>query len=108
MNKQPFFSVGEEVILQSKKYPEYDGEYVIEEVFYGDDQLLCRLTGEIIPLFDDGVYSYIFTVPLQETLRLDDNTEALFPESDLRKKHKPADESFRDMMNRYTKIPQRI
>jgi len=32
---QPYFTVGEEVVLASEDYPEFSGEYIVHEVFSG-------------------------------------------------------------------------
>lgn len=98
--KKPLFEVGEEVILQSKTFPEYNGEYVVNGVIEGDQTVTCRLTNYRI--YSRG-RSYRFTVPHIHK-SFDNGTEVLWSESALRKKHKPSELSFQELVSSL-KIP---
>lgn len=82
---RPLFAVGEEVILQSVNYPEANGDYVIIEAFYG--QALDSVTREL-----ETAFFYMLDTDAYK------KGEWWHQES-LRKKHKPTDESFDEMMN---------
>lgn len=94
--KKPLFEIGEEVILQSKTFPEYNAEYVVEEVIEKDQPVRCRLTGDRI--YSSDGYSYRFSIPLLHK-HYTDGTECLMDESALRKKHKPSELSFQELVS---------
>jgi len=89
--REPLYKVGEEIILVSKNWPAYNGEYVVE-VVHKDGDITPKTPPTIIDT--DGGYSYYlgFNVP--------DNSYTHWCEQSLRKKHKPSDDSFEDMMNK--------
>lgn len=96
----PKFEVGEEVILESKKYPDLNGEYFIHQVLYPEDVCNCRLSGVVIKR---GVESETFAYLLDKPLCSDrTDIEGLVRESSLRKKHKPAEMSFSALMQALT------
>ena len=97
---RPKFEVGEEVILQSKKYPDLNGEYSIRQVLFPKDEYICRISGVVIKRrVESETFAYLLDKPL-----CSDRTdiEALVRESSLRKKHKPAEMSFSALMQSLT------
>ncbi|UVN13478.1 hypothetical protein FBPa8_0014 [Pseudomonas phage vB_PaeP_FBPa8] len=93
--RKPYFHVGEEVILQSVDRPDLNGEYTVRQVVVGRETYICRDTGSKIRTYPEGVY-YI----LEEVILLTDGFETSWCESALRKKHKPSDDSFEQMMDK--------
>lgn len=89
---RPLFEVGEMVVLQSKNYPEVDGEYCVLKVMPAQ-QARHLFPTFIIPngwIYDIGV------------VRLGINCGtpcSLFHETDLRKKYPPSSQSFSELMN---------
>lgn len=89
------FSVGEEVILQSKAYPEFNGEAVVLEVFCstgGVDRDGIR--------FIEGGYAYMLTIKSPTIGRK-------WHEAALRKKHQPSEFTFNSLMDNL-KLPQKV
>lgn len=80
---QPYFSIGEEVVVQSSFSPEHNGEDIIESMMYGT-----------VTLKDDTTYEGWLYITEQQT----DKTLS-YIEPSLRKKHKPSDESFHSLMS---------
>ena len=103
MNK---FNVGEEVVLVSETYPEYTGEYVVEEVITGQEYLLLSPW-----LFKPNSPYYYKLKDLNIELVFTDNnpteiTMNYAREAFLRKKHKTSEfGSFTNLMNNL-KLPQ--
>lgn len=91
---KPRFNVGEEVILQSKDYPEMNGEYTVLKVISGGGMVVCSITGQSYRQ-TDGL-SYVLN---DGNLHKRDNCEINWNESALRKKHKPSGKSFSEMMS---------
>lgn len=89
-----WFEVGEEIVLRCKDFPEYDGDYTIEKILDEDEDHMCRLTGRTI--YYGGV-TYLLNTPLLEKDSWQGNEVGFGPWS-IFKKHKPSDESFKDMM----------
>lgn len=76
----PKFSVGEVVILQSRKFPERNGEYEVVKVLpHGADHGFQRVSR--------GNFGYVLS-----------GGRNLWAESALRKKHQPGDMSFTELM----------
>ena len=97
----PKFEVGEEVILESKKYPDLSGEYSIHQVLCPKDEYICRISGGMIKRdVESETFVYLLDKPL-----CSDRTdiEACVKESSLRKKHKPAEMSFSALMQLLTR-----
>lgn len=94
-SEHPWFSVGEEVILQNITYPEYNGEYYIERVVYEDDIIECRITNQTFRIYGIG---YLLNTPLLNKIDMR-GLEVVWDKISLRKKHKPSDESFGELMN---------
>lgn len=103
MNK---FSEGEVVILQSARYPQYDGEYTVSRVYSSPIEVFtCRLTGALFRINLVEQYVYHFDVPLA----CNKGSDLCFVESSLRKKHNPSSMSYQELMtNLSTKIQERI
>lgn len=98
MNK-PYFSVGEEVILVSETYSEYNGEQRIKHVLYYGDSFFDRIAEENtkrIPTNYNGKPFYI----LEEIIPNENNTtEIAFKQTALRKKHQPSEMNFNELMS---------
>lgn len=94
-NDQPWFSVGEEVILQSTQFPEYNGEYCVTRILNKGDIFQCRLSGRFA-VKSDSLTSYVLNESFKDS---DGATEIIWFQSALRKKHKPSDRSFGELMN---------
>jgi hypothetical protein len=96
MNK-PYFSEGEQVILQSIEYPEYNGEYVIYKILQPEEGFDCRINKDFYLIADN--LCYVLDTPLSDKGKHDDVTEILWRESALRKKHQPGELSFNSLMS---------
>lgn len=88
---KPYFAVGEEVILCSKKYPEINGEYSIHGIIFYGDEVRCRLTGLIMKT--KAKFGYTLDDPIKDP-NCKSGTEGIFDQSCLRKKHDPCGESY--------------
>lgn len=75
LDKPPLFSVGEEVVLQSKAYPELNGECIVHFATAG-----IRT--------DTGEPSWVYSLSIENPYGV------LWAECALRKKHKPSKHSF--------------
>ena len=91
-----YFSVGEEVVLCSKSYPEYNGEYIVYKVLVAGDRFICRISG-LSFRNRDGV-GYLLDIPLRD-LEYDLPVETLWDQTALKKKHKSAGQSFSEIIN---------
>lgn len=102
MNKQPLFSVGEEVILCSVNCPELNGEYTVINVYKEGDIATCQITGKsFIANGSESGFGYSLYPPNLCDIR---GLEALFDQTALRKKYPPSTESFKEMMSNLTKV----
>lgn len=103
---QPKFSVGEEVILQSKDCSKYNGDYIISGIIYDGVLYNCRITG--LPYKSSGFnWGYILSVARQDP---EDpfGREIVWGETALRKKHKPSEfKDFTSLMDSL-KLPQKV
>jgi hypothetical protein len=88
-----YFKVGEECILQSKCYPELNGECVITEVLGNELSSIERPDGRFDLAFTNG---YFVSIKHPKNYRWD--------ESALRKKHKPSTESLSTMIEELNKV----
>ena len=96
---KPKFKVGEEVVLQSKTHPQYNGEYVVERVLYQGQKFICRSTGNVGTVRVDVGYL------LNEIFMEEDSyAESRVEESELRKKYKPSDKSFDELIGEINKM----
>lgn len=102
---KPLFSVGEEIIIQSKHYPEYNDveDVVVEVIDTGISEFPSAwrepVTGSLVRLVSR--YAYL----LQNNTERKANTDQCsvirtWSETALRKKHKPSDDSFESMMTK--------
>lgn len=82
--RDAYFVVGEEVILQSKNYQEFNGDAVVVEVSYGIQWSAAN--GKDL---DDG-WMYQLDIGTPEP--------GCWHESALRKKHKPSEFSFEEII----------
>ena len=90
----PYFSVGEEVILVSVDYPELNGDYIILDVM--------PPTGNIIRGRDGLMYRHNnLDYSIGEGGR---NGLDHWAQSALRKKHKPSTDSFTEMMSNINEL----
>ena len=80
-----YFAVGEEVLLVSKNCPELNGEAVVIERSTG--QRVNRANGELL------------SSPWGYTLSIETPTGIRWNESALRKKHKPSEFTFEQIIN---------
>lgn len=79
-----WFEVGEEVLLVSKFQPQHDGEYVIKELVNGNMYDVSEERDVRGVVVDLGFVA--------------DLGNQYWDIKSIRKKHKPSDESFKDMM----------
>lgn len=86
MNK-PLFEVGEEVILQSKAYPEYNGEAVVISYKVSTGGIDRDGVKHV-----DGGFSYRLTIDSPVPNRM-------WHELAIKKKHKPSEMSFDGLMS---------
>lgn len=98
----PKFKVGEGVILVSRGDPEYNGEYIVEEVLPSWNNYTCRYTGAFVMTMSPHVcYRLEGLIPSCEGL------EVLVAENALQKKHQKGDMSFKNLMETL-KFPEKI
>ena len=90
--KDSKFEVGEEVILQSESFPEFNGEYTITDKNYIVRAYLTRISE-----FAEDTYRYSLA-----GLKVEEST-TWWLESSLRKKHKPSNYSFKELMKETNK-----
>lgn len=83
MERQPYFQVGEEVILQSKHFPQVNGDYIIEDLCWMENHV-SSATGEKLPSM--CVYSLI-------------NCDGQWAESALKKKYPPSSQGFNELIS---------
>lgn len=94
--QQPKFKVGEVVILQSKTFPELNGEYVVAVIREDGKKFLDRVTGELIEChFKLGQFGYVL-----DGCQLQPNQqEYMWTEHALRKKHERGEMDFTALMD---------
>jgi hypothetical protein len=92
---QPYFSIDEEVILQSRNHPQYNGDNVVEKIITPGTKLKSGLGVYI------GIQYGIYGIDLGKD---SDGDQSYFNQSALRKKHKPSDESFSELMTNYRTV----
>lgn len=93
----PYFSVGEEVILVSKMQPQYNGDQIVEYVIPPGEHPDPLNSNVIV---EGPGYGYRLA-----GLSLHEDRGLYFDESALRKKYKPSDESFSELMTNYNTEP---
>lgn len=93
---QPKFKVGEVVILQSKTFPELNGEYVVAVIRENGQKYFDRVTGEFSECeFTLGHFGYV----LEDCQLKPSRKEHMWAESALRKKHERGEMDFTALMN---------
>lgn len=99
----PYFSVGEQVLLVSKYNPEYNGDYtVIDIISRSERNMKAEKSGFVFSSDSDCPYSY--DLGFSRPLRNDCGEWRYFGQAALRKKHRPADESFSELMTNYNSV----
>lgn len=89
--KKPLFSVGEEVILQCR-IPKFNGEYEVYEILTPHETMLRWPNVKV----NDEFHYVITEKPFK--LEFGNETQAV-KQSSLRKKHKPSDTSFQELVS---------
>jgi hypothetical protein len=92
----PYFKIGEEVILQSKNLPNLNGEYVVEEVFLDGDVVYSSPKHRIT----SGGIAYTLFKDIRMEVLSDGEYRRGWAQSALRKKHPPSDDNFEEMMSK--------
>ena len=88
-----YFKLGEECILQSKMYPELNGDCIVTEFTGCRKALIYRPNKKPVSVFTCG---YLTTIKSPDGFYWD--------ESALRKKHKPSTESLSTMIEELNKV----
>lgn len=97
------FSVGEEVILQSKDEPRYNGDgYTVDMVVHPGEDFRDPVNSKMYNNFTTDIVYIIHPYIMVEFDDDDDGGVLLFKESSLRKKHQPGEMSFSDLMQKIT------
>lgn len=93
----PKYSVGELVLLQSRQYPEYGGEYYVDKILFKEERNTCRITGARHFCNSDkyGPISYLLSEPHTSK---DTEREIFWAEVALRKKYEPSQMSFQSLI----------
>lgn len=92
MERQPLFYVGEEVILS-----EDSKTYIVDQVVKGGDTFFDRVVKYKRNSSNKSSYGYLLNVSFPCKNKFEG--ECLWAEYMLKKKHKPSDMSFTDLMN---------
>lgn len=93
-----YFEIGEEIILASENRPELNGEYIIKDVMPPNRiNYICTVTGSLMRANTD-FFCYALDGLVFEC-RKTKNPSAFWHQSALRKKHKPSEESFSEIMS---------
>lgn len=92
----PYFSVGEEVILCSKSNPQLNGNYIVETAIKTGTYSECRITGRSIRC-TNGLSDYGYRLE-GLLVKCEFGFEAIWDQSALRKKHKGSDKSFDEIV----------
>lgn len=99
----PLYNVGDVVVLQSVSLPELNGNYLVRAVIGIFREHICAITGEEIVYESDfdSPFGYLLDPPV---LSPETGREAAFEESALRRRYPPASESFKQIMNKLTRV----
>lgn len=92
MERQPLFYVGEEIILS-----EDNKIYIVDQVIKGGDPFFDRVVKYKRNSLKRNSYGYLLNVSFPCKNQFEG--ECLWAERMLKKKHKPSDMSFTDLMN---------
>jgi hypothetical protein len=90
--QRPLFSVGERVKLVSKSFPEFNGEYTVEEVLGAGEYHVCRFTEQTYRCPINFCYK------VNQALMVK-GSEGLIDESSLRKIYDTGEYSFDEIMD---------
>jgi hypothetical protein len=93
---KPLFEVGEEVILQSRDAPQLNGEATVLNVYQEGECYVCPCCGGKVRA---SSLSYYLDVGLKCRVINGAEYNACFKEEALRKKPKPSDFSFNELMS---------
>lgn len=102
----PYFSVGEEVVICSKHYPEINGDNTIISVLNNDEmQLILTSMGD----FHTTVSGYFYELDIDIEARVNSGKPTgvkinHLNQSALRKKHKPSTDPFTEMMSNINEL----
>lgn len=100
----PKFSVGEVVILQSPRFPEYKGGHVVYKIWSDPEQTFtCRSTGTVLRVNMVEAFSYHFEQPLLDPK----GREICFAESSLKKRQEKGNMNFKGLITTL-KSPQKV
>ena len=93
----PYFEVGEEVILVSENEPQFNGDYIVAGVFDQEERAEHIRKRGFISNKTGGEFGY----DLGFVINVDKQgfEEIFWAQSALRKKHKPSTDSFTEMMS---------
>ena len=95
--KKPLFEIGEEVVIQSKDFQEVNGQCsVVEKIVMPNEKYVDRLNCTVFKNIS-GKYAYLLSNKLLHPNA--NGAEALWGESALRKKHKPSELSFQELVS---------
>lgn len=92
------------MVLQSVSLPELNGNYRVRAVVKVFQDHICAITDEDV-IYDsdfDSSFGYLLDPPV---LHPETGKDAAFEESALRRRYPPAGESFKQIMNKLTKVP---
>lgn len=95
--EQQYFQEGEEVILVSKTMPELNGEYVIEYCLPKRDSIKTSCGSKSV-CFTELTYTLVGVHDSRTTIQGDTTYRVHFSQKSLRKKYKPSDDSFEEMI----------
>lgn len=97
MGTQPLFKVGEEVILQSISNPQFNGEYVVEDIIAPKESFLSR-NDKRSACNGSDTFGYLLNeiFPHKEL----GHSEYLWSELALRKKYPPSEFTFDELMSK--------
>lgn len=100
---EPYFQVGEEVILVSKSVPELNGEYVVEHALpHGNWPNPYPSEFKRINVTEGAGYK-LMGIEASETI-----PTGYFKQSALRKKHKPSSQSFSNLITNIEPIEETV
>ncbi len=99
----PLYNVGDAVVLQSVSLPELNGNYRVRSVIRVFQDHICAITGDDVVYESDfdSSFGYLLDPPV---LSPETGKEAAFEESALRRRYPPAEESFKQIMNKLTRV----
>lgn len=101
---KPLFEVGEEVILCSKSHPELNGDAVVMEVINNYEEDVAYLSSLGFSWMDPSPGYPAYLLDVESPIMSDSGSVlsshgGLWRQSALRKKYKPADKSFKELMS---------